>query len=453
MFIRRLLAIVLAMLIHQLAWAQWQAGMAYDQNFGAEVPVLDASHPDMGVIGFVQLPLSGGYVFFSVQQIGTAKKLVMTRFNSDGSLDKFWARGTYASLASYVIGIVLPDESFSTDESQYQARLTTAIEGSPATEKIYLAAKYTVGGAQYLYVAKFDLTEPLESFAISNLPTSFSDGAGAMIGVSTQITRTAGTPGVVALVQGIGSESTKASVVQAYGDPTTIDIAEVLTFTRPTLRLNRLIARPDGLGEVVGTSGSQALYMKLDVSRSAIVSETSFDLPCPSGFTISSVIDNLTLIPPADSDADVLILGRVECSDGLYSEVARVANIATLPTIESFTAQKQGLEPCPPPFASAGCLYSSFLRTADTSPFTAFATTTLTSLAHVATTAPIKLLGNDFNQLNGPVFPATLLSEEYGTYFTYPYVVGVDFDASSGNVKGLARLALDRIFAAGSEVP
>lgn len=428
------------------AMAQYQGPIATDRGFGsnglARLPTVDPAHPGSLPLGFVRMPLSGGYVHFSVQQVGSNARVVASRYTDNGTLNTGWGSG-----GSQIYALPVPDGIGSGDPGQVEARVVVGLEGSPASEILYLVGKLIGGdGKHYLTVARFAANGSLLAFSSDNLPVHFAFGAGSIVSAATssRLFGAGGTNryGVLVAVQGRLSELNKTALIQIQ--ESTIFETFSSSFTRPDLRINQLVMNADGKADVVGTEGGKALYMQYDASNDLLLQERFFDLPCASGAT-ASVADGL--VRNAALGSDVLLVGRANCTGGGQASVlARVANIATAPGINwrLTTADDLGgcgslLDTCP--------VHSVLMSTALAGRI--YATLPTGYLAHVnGGTGSAALLG--FDALLGSDL-AILPAPRWGTDQSHPYLAGLayGFDSSSGFIFGLGRIALDRTFAGG----
>lgn len=411
------------------------AGTAIDPGFGsggiAAVPPYDASYVVSDIFGFVHLPISGGYLVFTKQTKAGVEHVVATRFTDAGVLDTGWGVGGQQTYA-------VPTPT-GTD-----ARVVVAVEGG--AERIYLVGRF-VSGTPYLMVATFGANGAFQNFSSSDVHTSFqNDGVGEVLAVEAGAT-TVG-QGLLIAVKGASSSSATVALVgaiytnnlpgQIYPGSTTVP--------RASFRINGMQDRGDGKVDILGTEGSQAVYMRFDPHNFTVETEKFFNFPCQTGFATSSVADGM--VHPASFGGDVLVGGRVACSSGdAYSIAARVASIDLAPAVAWGTRLEGVINPslafgnCQQPFYAAGCSTANIAYSTSTEAGEAFFGSTYPAVIHLDLgTAPAGLTGADFTLANQVVLP----SAKYGSHYQYPYLVGV---AANGAQLGLGRVAVDRIFA------
>jgi hypothetical protein len=165
-----------------LAQAQHVAPMIPDASFGisgyAPIPSVDIATPGASPLGFVRLPLSGGYLMLSVQTVGGVSRVVASRFTEAGAVNTAWGSG--GSLAYG--GIPAPKNAASFGEAQ--ARVVVNLEGSPAAEVIYLTGLYDdLTGRPNLMAARLGADGALLGFGNSEL-FGFIGGAASIDAVS-----------------------------------------------------------------------------------------------------------------------------------------------------------------------------------------------------------------------------------------------------------------------------
>jgi hypothetical protein len=446
-FLHSVLIVSLLLSVSTTACAQWLEGMVYDPQFGANVPQLDMSSEVLPV-GFVQLPKSGGYLFFTAQVLSGNVRIVETRFRDDGTLDTAWTTtGPYAAQASFLT--VLPAPDFDSVAGSFKARVAVDIDATAGTEKIYFMELIADGAV--LAVTQFgsDGTE-LGSTILSS--TAFFDGAISSIeAIATGVSLGASSSGTLVALQGTSTEASSSALIGVSGNvpttPLSLDVRYVMT--NPLLRINFMAGRADGSVDIAGTEGGKALYALVDASAKVLQVENDFDLACPSGSPAASVLDGMAKIPPASDDSTVIVTGRVDCGlTGKLSEVARVANI-TLPISSTVLSESfpEALTNCDMDFDTAGC-ESSFLTVPSAAPNTALMLTPGFNLMHVDISAThANVAGEEANSAaSGAPFFAP--SFKFGFSLRYPYLVGLSVDAHEN--LGIRRIAIDRIFADGA---
>jgi hypothetical protein len=446
-FLQRFCIASLLLIASATASAQWLAGMVYDPQFGANVPQLDMSS-EVLPIGFVELPKSGGYLFFTAQVLSGNVRIVETRFRDDGTLDTAWATtGPYAAQASLLT--VLPAPDFDSVSESFKARVAVDIDATAGTEKIYFMELIADGGV--LAVTEFgsDGTE-LSSNIISS--TAFFEGSVASIeAIATGVSLGTSSIGTLVALQGSGAESSSSALIGVSGNvpttPLSLDVRYVMT--NPLLRINFMAGRADGAVDIAGTEDKKALYALVDAAAKVLQVENDFDLACPSGSPAASVLDGMARIPPASDDSTVIVTGRVDCGmTGKLSEVARVANI-TLPISSTVLSASfpEVLPNCDMDFDTAGC-ESSFLTVPSAAPDTALMLTPGLNLMHVDISGTnANVAGEEANSAASGA-PLFVPSFNFGFSLRYPYLVGLSVDAHEN--LGIRRIAIDRIFADGA---
>jgi hypothetical protein len=415
----------------------WRAGMLYDQNWGADVPALDAS----GVlpIGFVALPLTRGYVFLTLQVVEGSPCIVVTRFNADGSLNTTWLDPMvepYAALGSAILDTPVPDID---DHGNVKARIAVSQDGT--SEKIYLAA--VLGSGSSMAVTRFDPDiHKVEISAVASI--GFTHGFGSIEAIATAVSVGSSGNGVLVAVAGNTTETSKSTIYGAAG--TSLTMSPLVSHSGTDFRINYVGSRNDGNVDVIGTEGGRARYMLVKPNSTAgIVNASQFDLTCPDGTAAtSSVLDGIMPAPDDFSETESLVLGRAQCSGGSFSSIERIADIGSTPSIES-VAQLGAEMNCSDAFASAPC-FSYLGATGDTANGV-MAFTPDAFLAHLNTSASQLRFSGDEVNAGAFGFPVILPTYLYGAASEYPYLV--DMSIHSGQF-GIRRIAVDRIFADGA---
>lgn len=436
--------------------AQYQGGMIPDPSFGSNgfgaLPQLDPTQTVIAPIGFVRLTLTDGYVYFHVQQIGANSRVVATRFNNNGTIDTEWGNN-----GSLIYAIPVPAYASPGDPLGLEARLGIVVEEVPATagpdgnpimDVIYLVARMTTD-TNYLYVARFEDSGAFLSFTTSNLSAHFVGGAGSITALAMRQALSKAPEAIVA-VRGGGAETNKTAVVPVRRDMILDGPGSSLSLTRPDLRINQLIYPDDNYIDALGTASGMAMYAQYDPSGNAWVTERSFHFSCQSGTPTGSVADGL--LRPASLGADVLIVGRHVCTDTpVYSALARVANIATAPSVAWTVRTSSDAAGCSN--LTDVCVYS-FAAVSSSIPDRAYVAGN-SRLAQVDIgSQPGRLVGSDalFTAVPG-VTRLVTPSFRYGADEVYPQLVGFGMVAdSSGLDMGFGRIFVDRIFADGVEL-
>lgn len=437
----RAIAALFALLAATPLAAQYHASMALDRSFGANgfaaLPQLDPTQPGIAPIGFVRLPLSGGYVYFHVQQVGANTRVVATRFHDNGTINTGWG-----SNGSLIYTVPVPAGGSSGDPLEREARVAVGVESG--AEVIYLAEKFVSGGT-FLGVARFAADGTFVSFDSSNLPTYLTSAMSSITAITTHPNMFFG-DGLLVAVQGSGADSTRTALVHVTDG--TIDNATNASLVRPGLRVNHLIAHPDGRVDVVGTEAGFMLYVEYNADNDTWGTDRFFHFPCPSGGTATaSAADGM--VRPASFGSDVLIIGRAVCSGGPHAMVARVSAIGTSPSVSWAVATTSDLGGCTDLVDRCRV---SFAAVSSAGANRAYATTPMATLAHIDIDSnPGRLLGTDQLGQGSPssqilVAPTFALGADQ----VHPFLVGFGYVIDVSTVSsGLGRIAVDRIFADG----
>lgn len=418
--------------------------MVYDVGWGADVPLLDSTSGDTILpVGFVHLPLSGGYLYVTLQIVKGVPHVVVTRFNANGSLNTHWkdpASDPYVVLGSAVLALPVPDLDANNTPL---ARVVVNIEGP--SERIYFAELF--GGGSMLRISRFDVS--LTNFETSAISASLSGGFGSIEAMTAgALVGSLGTGAVVA-VQGTG---TNAIVSQLYGAAgSSLAITGVGSHSSPGFRINDMTARLDRAVDVVGSEGAQALYLQMRTqSPTSTIYETYFNLNCPNGSpATASALDGLVPAPPGDTGDDTMVLGRADCgSAGRVSMIERVSNIDFLGSAHITGYSPAGTSVnCSDGFASAPCR-ASYLTAAGDAANSLVATSPDAFLAHISgNSGAATFLGDEANAaLSG--YPLIVPASSTGASLEYPYLIGASLN--SAQMPGIRRIAIDRVFADGA---
>lgn len=436
------------------ARAQHVAPMIPDSSFGiggyAPIPSVDIATPGASPLGFVRLPLSGGYVMLSAQTVSGATRVVATRFTEAGAVDSAWGSGGSQTYA----GVPVPKDAASVGGAQ--GRVVVNLEGAPAVEVIYLTGLYDdVNGRPNLMAVRLGADGALLSFGNSEL-FGFLGGAGSIDAVASAggDALYKGHPGLLVAVRGKGSMIDTTTMVQVFtpvGTPNT-QIVDYTTsdvrLNRPNLRINHLVSRGDGTFDAVGTEGGMALYLHYDAKHLAVMQERYFPLSCGTGFGAStaSVADGIVRNGTA-----TWLVGRAHCGgDGTRAVLARIADVENAPAetwstrvSEALTGDTALLGPC----------FSCSAVTSDAVPGQILVTSPSGYLARVDAAAG-SVRGRDALSLmigaaGFGVLPTTMLGQSQAS----PWLTGVAmyYVPPSSPFFGLARIATDRVFADGME--
>lgn len=436
------------------ACAQNVSPMILDTTFGlnglAPIPVADASSPASAPLGFVQMPISGGYMMMSVQTVRGNSRVVASRLTDRGATDSAWGDG-----GTLVYGIPIPAGS-STFTGTAPARVIVALEGSPAIEVVYLVGLYNdSGGRPNLMVARLSANGSLLSFTSSAL-IGFVGGPASIDAMSPASGEFLykGHPGLLVAVRGQGTMANTTTMVQVY-TPVGSASTEIVDYTtndvrlsRPNLRINHLVTRSDSTFDAVGTEGGMALYIHYDAKRLAVIQERYFPLSCGTGFGASSasVADGIVR-----NETSVLLVGRAQCGgDGVRAVLTHIANIESTPSetwstrvSEALTGTSDLLQAC----LSCAAVMSDAVpgQVLVVSPSGYLARLDVGSGRMIGRDALLR----DQDSASFALLPTTKL----GMAQTRPYLTGIAFYyvPPSTGIFGLARTATDRIFADGTE--
>ena len=429
----------------------WQADMINDVHFGADVPLLDAASGSTNLpIGFVHMPVSGGYLFFSVQVISGLPKLVATRFRPDGSLDTFWqdpAHDPYATLGSIVIALPIPDVASS-------GFVSARVVGDSSTDNVYLAqlnGSTSTFGATDLRITQLNAKAAIIGTDSVSYSGSFSFGFGSIEAGTANVAIGSSGTGALFALQGYGSEANVSVFMGAAGSP--FNIVKTTSHVNSGFRVNYMTAQSDGTVDVVGTEGSQALYLQLSTGTSPRVEyENYFNLYCPGGsLSTASTVDAIVRAPPSYSQDDVLVSGRVDCGvAGRLQTVARVTSIRFRMSAIISAYSTTPSSDCGDPVATSYCFTSNLMAVGDAAN-SALATTTDGSAAHIDANPHASSIEGIEVYAAASAFPLLFASAQFGVSLEYPYLIGMSLNNSSGTTQpGIRRIAIDRVFADGA---
>lgn len=420
------------------AFAQYQGVIAPDRSFGsggfAALPVVSPATPGSVPLGFVRMPSSGGYLYFSVQQVGANLRVIASRYTDAGAINTGWGSG-----GNLVYAVPVPDGvGGGAPLEDIQARVVVGLEGSPAAEIVYLVGRFSGN----LTVARFAADGTFLSFASDPLPIGFAFGPGSISAVAAGGNLFGGNTGLLVAVQGRSSEINRTALIQIQGG----SIFETfgIRLNRPDLRINQIVLQADGKADLVGTQGAKATYLRYDARSNVLLNEQFFDLPCASSATLASVADGI--VRGGALVNDVLISGRSQCGSGQQSSVVRIASVETLPTVAWSIGTGTDLGGCT---ALLDPCLASFVTLSGVVPGRAYAVTPGAYLAQVDVTGSGRLLGRD--ALMGEAGGSALVivpSNKFGASHAHPSIAGIGYSVTPGGaVFGFGRVVLDRLFA------
>ncbi len=429
-----------AFLVAMPLMAQYEGPIALDRSFGAGgfggIPVLGNSPLGAVAIGFVRLPLSGDFLYFSAQQLNGNDRVVATRLTPAGAVNTQW--GNQGSL---VYSLPVPDYAAANDVT-FDARLVVIVEGT--AEFVYLIGRKV----NALTVARISIADGSFIYNSSTLPIAYASGVGSITAAAPARASTlyfTNSPGVLVAVRGAGSEVNETDFVQVYSDGATLNIAEFSgtngSITRQFLSINYMAVREDGAFDVAGTATGKAMYMQYYAKSPQVLREIYFDL-CGT----TSVADGMVRDPSLGADA--ILATRSNCGPALV----RISSIDAI--------QPQVLWSVPTGVSddNANCpnlinpCSNTFAAMSETVPGEVLALTPSFRLSHVKASTGL-LLGRD--ELGGVWMDNDLLFEptyKLGAVQSGPYLVGIAYLAAPFVRKyGLARVATDRLFADGAD--
>lgn len=411
---------------------------AIDPAFGsagfAAIPKI-SSGTTVSVLGFVRLPLSGGYMVFSQQQDSRGtQRVVASRFTDDGQINRGWGDSGNLFYAMPVpIGL--------------NARVAIGLEGSPAAEQIYLTGLVSSGGDISYFVATFNAAGSFTSFSTSG-PGGWPSGsvynveAEEIYSATAGVTLLGGNQGLLVAGAGYnnrwGTPYESWDIFQVYGSPRVIDIYDFFAPSREGSRISQLRSRSDGRADVVGTFGYR-LFQASSWPASPIYA--SIPVPCPGGATpLAKSVDDIAW--PDSFAGDALLYARSICpgSSNTYVSILRMRGIDVTPTIpvvvwstmlaDVSTACGGGSGT----FDSFGGCVGVYLGVSNVSGAPVIASSLTGSLARidVGSTSP-KSLGNITDTSGVALIPSSI----YGADYRYPYLVCL---ARSGGAYGLVRV-------------
>jgi hypothetical protein len=162
----------------EAARAESVAPMALDKSFGnsgfAALPLVEAGAPEPIPLGFVRMPLSTGYMAFSVQKVRGISRIVGSRFTDEGILYTPWGTG-----GSQAYVFPTPVDRSGGADGDLQMRVTVSVEN--AVEVVYIAFLYkNTTGATRLLVARLGASGGILSVGESNVSNYFSNGPGQL---------------------------------------------------------------------------------------------------------------------------------------------------------------------------------------------------------------------------------------------------------------------------------
>lgn len=441
MFVRcRFPILLLCWLLCMPAFAQYTGPLALDRSFGggyglATLPFVDPTFPQATPIGFVRLPSSGGYVYFSKQRVSGQNRVVASRFTDDGQPVTAWGNG-----GNLVYSMPAPD-----DDPTYgatQARVAVGIEGG--SEVLYVIGRFSSGGVAYLSVASIGANGAFLNFSSNDLKTLLPiNGFGSLVAATTATRLYGGSPGLMVAAQGSGAEIDKTALVQIIGGTIRTDYSG--TLSRPNLRVRQLVPNALGWMDVFGAEVNTAMYVQFSSNNGRdVIHEYVFDLGCSP-----STLDGGNF-----GSSPLLVAGRRNCGDGFASVVAavQIPTPTSTPTIAWLvpTATNSSLDGCNDLLAQ--CLAIPPLKVAQDQ---VVAVTADGYLAHVRTSPDGNsawLAGRDrlLGQQAGGSILTIVPANRFGYDAVYPSLVGASsFQSGLNTILGFGRVALDRLFADG----
>lgn len=449
----RLAALAVCLFAAPPTQAQHVAPMVLDAGFGiggfAPIPAADIATPGATPLGFVRMPLSGGYLMLSAQTVGGVSRVVASRFTDSGAVDGAWGSNGSATYA-------IPVPKDATAIGSAQGRVVIGLEGSPAVEVVYLVGLYNdVNGRPNLMAARLGADGAFLSFGNSEL-FGFIGGAGSLDAVAPAAADAlyAGHPGLLVAVRGKDSMVDTTTMVQVYTPVGTVNTSIVdyttsdVRLSRPGLRVNHLRPRDDGTFDAVGAEGGMSMYLHYDARHLAVLQERYFALSCGtgSGASTASVADGI--VRDATS---ALLLGRASCGgEGARVVLARVTDIENAPLQtwstrvgDASSAYTALLEPCMPCAAMAS----------EAMPGQILVTSPSGHLARVDAASGIVRGRDALSSTLGAASFAVLPTLRLGQSQSSVWLTGVAlyYVPPSTSTFGLARVATDRVFADGME--
>lgn len=432
------------------ALAQQVAPLARDGSFGgggfAAIPTLTPGAPAPLPLGFVRLPLSPGYVVFSMQQVNGVFRIVASRYTDDGVLFAPWGNS-----GSQTYSLPIPLGGPGGFGEEVQARVTVNQEG--AAEILYLVLLYKDNlNVTNLMVARIGTDGGLLSVANSTLSNGLTRGIGAITAIATANAGPlySNNPGLLLAVQGRESELDTTELIQVSTplNGTVTTIFEYPTgdgrITRADLRIRHLSLRDDGKFDLAGTQGGKAMYMLYDAHTFRVLRENYFTLSC--GSSVASVADNL--VRDTSLGGAVLLVGRADCGAGTLRPVlAKVLDIDTFPSLAWTVTTAEAINGCSDLRGPCLASYATV-----SSPGRAHVVTPPGYLALVNVAGSGTILGRDSlfdTGQNLSVLPSLKMGAARNTSYLTGVAVAVTPDGTSF---GLGRVALDRLFGYGMDI-
>lgn len=433
--------LVLLLLGNLEARAAYRAPVAVDSSFGinglAVVPGYDATYFVDEVLGFAKA--TDRYLVFSIQHNISGSRLVGTMFDSSGRLVL-----SVGSLGSSIYAVPFPINS--------TARI--AANG----DSVYFAAVQfnSVSGDFQYYVLTVDaITGALTSFVTTgpfNNPSGGANQARAIDAIATPHVN----DGVIVAGRGATAlaPGTVVDLLRIDGNPATIDASNSYNF-QPTagFRINQISTALPGKVEMVGVDNAIATYSGFITSTGSTAGFATIPFRCPNSSSTSSSADSII------RDAflsDALVYGRMTCpgSTDTYATLTRVSSIESSPTVEWSTTIGRETANCDPSGPACSSTYAKFFffqadneshnfgtpRVLVTSPSQELVYFDVTEATDHAP-APV---GTEVNQ--GDIIVTPSLNK--GTELAYPNLIAPARRTSTGQM-GLARIAIDRVFANG----
>ncbi|HEX6834818.1 MAG TPA: hypothetical protein VF132_14870 [Rudaea sp.] len=430
------------MLCATIATAAYRAPMAIDHSFGqdgfAVVPPYLPGYTVHSTLGFVTLR-EGDYIYFSVQTVGAMQQLVTTRFDADGHLVTNWGIGgsnVYTLPFYYDAGIRLKVQS-AADLQEYIYIAGVSASGGDLAYAVGVIRAYD--GANY----SFSQSAPYGYPALPLLHAQYISGIYYSNGDMLFIGRgynNAGGPGDV------------VDIFHAISDPPIIDKSTSAwkELTTPGLDVFEIGAEDHGAMPMAGHIGAQAAVIFYDTAIRGVVATNTFNLPCPVGAVpLWSAVDNATyyFIP---AQTGYVVYGRSACSDGAETHTALMwmsttpANVLT--PVWTVLFDDKGSS-CASQFACPSA-YADLVRGGPPTNRTvyALATTTNGALERVdlgRDLASPRMVGTETNRDDFAIYPSQIL----GAFINSNTEATLVATAVRNGQQGLARIAIDRIFA------
>ncbi|HEX6834819.1 MAG TPA: hypothetical protein VF132_14875 [Rudaea sp.] len=442
--------------------AAYEVPVAVDHAFGqdgfAAVPPFGPTYIVDASLGFVQFKHnSSDYLYVTMQHsvVDGFRGIVATRFAPDGSIVQNWAMNGQLRYDGFY-----PYFSTARLAERFQPGRPSSPghPGSPDAQYVYIAATILTARGDIAYaVADIDVTQG------APIGTSFSAPLGHPPGVGYEAQRVGWIDASDdVLVAGMGATTAAGNVVDIFrlvGNPGTIDTSGGTwnEFSTPRdFRVNQMI--PVGTQQLLdlvgGDGGTSAIYVQYDRNTRSVAQYSYVTLPCAVGEgTARSTADGIV----RDTEtlrSDVLLYGRSDCNgvNGTHASISRIANVG-FAAIPLWTVHLDGAETdssCSN-FVGYGCdrsyvgLFKRKLHPNDTADATFVIAAGLDgTIRQIDLSFPDNpvVTGVEFNVGDLTVTPS--LSQ--GTVLDYPTMVA---PATKLGQYGLARVAIDRIFADG----